>query len=62
MTSAKEYLVRIRDLGLDLRIEVSTEAAAKSALKHCRSLQKKLRLIKKEVNLEMKVIRADYRS
>ncbi|NPA71217.1 MAG: zinc ribbon domain-containing protein [Gammaproteobacteria bacterium] len=62
MASPKEYWQRIEELGLDhMEIEVSSIAEAKTALRRVRGLQKELRQIKKNINLDMKSIRAMYR-
>lgn len=52
---------QILGLGLDgMEISASSVAEAKSALSRVRNLQKQLRQIKRNVNLDMKTIRAEY--
>lgn len=61
MASPEQYWHRIKELGLDhMEIQVSTVSEAKETLKHIRKLQKELRQIKKNINLDMKAIRALY--
>lgn len=62
MASAEEYLRQVRALGFDKKrtFEVNTSAEAKSLLANIRQWQKELRHIKKNINLEMKAIRARY--
>lgn len=62
MTAPKEYRRQISELGLDhMEILVSSLAESKAALTKVRSLQKQLRQIKRNINLDMKAIRAEYR-
>ena len=62
MTTPKEYRRQLSELGLDhMEIFVSSLAEAKAALAKVRSLQKQLRQIKRNINLDMKAIRAEYR-
>jgi hypothetical protein len=59
VASPDEYRAQISALGLDkASLSASTAAEAKQALLKCRRFQGELRLIKKAVSLEMKVIRA----
>ena len=61
MTSPQEYRRRIKELGLDrMEIRASSIPEAKDVLKRIRRLQKELRQIKKNINLDMKAIRAAY--
>ena len=62
MTSPEEYRRQIKELGFDrMEIRASSLAEAKAALTKVRSLQKQLRQIKRNINLDMKAIRAEYR-
>jgi len=61
MASPKEYRRQIKDLGLErMEIKASSIAEARDALRRIRSLQKELRQIKRNINLDMKAIRANY--
>jgi hypothetical protein len=62
MASPEEYRRQIKELGLDrMEIRASSLAEAKAALTKVRGLQKQLRQIKRNINLDMKAIRAEYR-
>lgn len=62
MTTTTEYRHQISELGLDrMEIRASSLAEAKASLTKVRSLQKQLRQIKRNINLDMKAIRAEYR-
>ena len=62
MTSADEYRRQISALGADrLETRASSLADAKSALTTVRSLRKQLRQMKRDINLDMKAMRAEYR-
>ncbi len=61
MASAQEYRRQIKNLGLErLEIQASSSTEAKEVLRKLRALQKELRQIKKNINLDMKGIRAVY--
>ena len=62
MASAEEYRQQVSDLGLDrIEIEASSLTEGKAAVANVRRLQKELRQIKRNINLEMKTIRAEYK-
>ncbi|RLI51184.1 MAG: hypothetical protein DRP09_19470 [Candidatus Thorarchaeota archaeon] len=62
MASPSQYRSQIKNLGLDnLEMTASSIAEAKNAIKRTRNLQKMLRQIKQNINLDMKTIRANYR-
>ena len=62
MSSPDRYRRQIKDLGLDrMRIKASTIAEAKEFLREIRRLQKELRQIKRNINLDIKAYRAEYR-
>jgi hypothetical protein len=63
MTLPEEYMDEISGLGLreDMLIEAHTIPEAKSAVRDIRNLERQLRQIKRNVNLDMKAIRAHYR-
>jgi len=62
MLTPEEYYSQIKELGLDhLERHVSSPVEAKATLTKLRSLQKQLRQIKRNINLNMKAIRAEYR-
>ena len=63
MALPDEYMSQISELGLreDMVIEAHTVPEAKSALREIRNLQRQLRQTKRNVNLDMKAIRAHYR-
>jgi rRNA maturation endonuclease Nob1 len=59
--SAEDYRQEIAELGFDrMTIEVSSVTEAKQALAKVRAAQKELRQIKRNINMDMKIIRADY--
>lgn len=62
--SAKEYRERLEKLGLlrkgGIELSASSVPEAKQALLHIKQLQVELRNIKRELGLEMKVIRQQY--
>lgn len=62
--SAKEYRKRLEELGLlrkgGVELSASSVPEAKQALLHIKQLQLELRNIKRELSLEMKVIRQQY--
>ena len=60
MALPDEYMSQISELGLreDMVIEAHTVPEAKSALREIRNLQRQLRQTKRNVNLDMKAIRA----
>jgi hypothetical protein len=61
VTTPEGYRQRISALGLDeVRIGVNTVAEAKAALTTVRDMQKELRQIKREINVDMKTLRAHY--
>jgi hypothetical protein len=61
MTSAEQYRHQISALGLDeMRLQASSLAEAQAALDNVRSLRKQLLQIKRNINLDMKTIRAEY--
>jgi rubrerythrin len=61
VASPEEYRRQIKDLGLErMEIKASSIAEAIDALKRTRGLQKELRQIKRNIDLDMKTIRADY--
>jgi F0F1-type ATP synthase membrane subunit b/b' len=63
MASAEEYRQQVSDLGLDhMEIGASSLAEGKAALADVRRLQKELRQIKRNVNLEMKTVRTQYKA
>jgi len=58
MASAEEYRQQVSDLGLDrMEIEASSLAQGQAAAANVRRLQKELRQIKRNVNLDMKTVR-----
>ncbi|HUW08227.1 MAG TPA: hypothetical protein VM537_00780 [Anaerolineae bacterium] len=62
MTSADEYRRQISALGVDsLETQPSSRADAKATLAHVRSARKELRQIKRNINLDMRAIKAEYR-
>jgi hypothetical protein len=62
MASPEDYRQQVSDLGLDhMQIGASSLAEGKDALANVRRLQKELRQIKRNINLEMKTIRAQYK-
>ncbi len=62
MKSASDYKRDLDRLGLTrLEIEVSFIPEAREALKQVRNAQKQLRQIKREINLDLKAIRAEYK-
>ena len=62
MASEEEYRQQVSDLGVDrMKIEASSLAEGKAAIANVRRLQKELRHIKRNINLEMKTIRAGYK-
>ncbi len=60
MASAKEYENYVAQFD-GIAFKVDTLEEARSGLTTCRGYQKKLRLAKKEVNLQIKMLRSHYR-
>lgn len=64
MPQAKDYRKRLQDLGLldkkGVELKASSVVEAKSALADIKRLQLELRSIKRELNLDIKSIRAEY--
>lgn len=62
MKTPDDYRHTLQKMGVvSLRIEASTKAEAKEALKRVRQLQQELRQVKREIALDVKTIRAHYR-
>ncbi|MCO6452603.1 MAG: zinc ribbon domain-containing protein [Caldilineales bacterium] len=62
MASAQEYRQQLSELGLDdMEIRVSNAVEAKDTLVKIQQLQKDLRQIKRNINLDVKLINAAYR-
>lgn len=63
MATPTQYRKRITELGLDrLEFHVSTLDEAKSWLAKVRTLETQLRQIKREINMEISVIRDNYKT
>jgi hypothetical protein len=63
MMDSQGYRRQINALGLGelKKVKISNQTDAKEVLRQVRNFQKSLRQIKREINLEMKNIRANYR-
>lgn len=63
MMDPEGYRRQINALGLGelSKIKISNQTDAKEVLRRIRDFQKRLRQIKREINLEMKTIRSEYR-
>ena len=61
MTSPEEYLSRLQEMGVDdITIAINTLDEARSTLTYLNALRKQLLQVKREVNADMKTIRAEY--
>ena len=61
MTTPERYLQIISEMGLEhLEIQVSSISEAKQLLSQMRDYQRQLRFLKRDINSEMRAIRAEY--
>lgn len=62
MRTANEYFQRFQDLGVDgMDLSVSTLDEAKRALQTCRSTQRELRQMKRDINADLKLVRQHHK-
>lgn len=59
-TSPKDYEKRIRALGLDRKYSIMSPTEARTAKADVAQLQKELRQIKREIDMDIKAIRGQY--